>query len=290
MPELLQSLRLDVLHVDLVRLDSRWRYDHVVSPFSRLYLITEGEGWVLHSDQKYRLEPGFLYLIPSFTPSRYHCDEHLEQYFVHVLDELPTGVSVFEAAAFDYQVPATPLDSLLMARLLALNPGRTLPRFDPRQYDNQPELLSFNRPRTTQSENVFLETQGILLQLLSRFLSTKTEPKPQSKKPLRQLGTVLQYIHQHLHEPLSVESLAAGSNQNPDYFSRHFLNVVGVRPTEYIIGKRLERAQRLLALTDVPLKEIAGRVGIPNVYYFSRLFRRRFGLPPATYRRMAWRV
>ncbi|MBC7892341.1 MAG: helix-turn-helix transcriptional regulator [Sphingobacteriaceae bacterium] len=255
-----------------------------------MYLITVGEGWVFHSDQKFLLKPGFLYLIPSFTHSRYHCDAQLEQYFVHVLDELPTGVSVFETAAFNYEVPATPIDQLLLARLLALNPGRNLSRYDPRQYDNQPELLSFNRPRTTQTEKDFLETQGILLQLISRFLSTESRSEPRSKKPLRQLGTVLQYIHQHLHEPLSVESLAAAQHQNPDYFSRHFLDVVGVRPTEYIINKRLERAQRLLTLTNVPLKEIAERVGVPNVYYFSRLFRRRFNLPPATYRRMAWRV
>jgi transcriptional regulator GlxA family with amidase domain len=59
---------------------------------------------------------------------------------------------------------------------------------------------------------------------------------------------------------------------------------------EYIHNKRLERAQLLLTTSSASLKEIAGRVGIPNIYYFSRLFKRKYAVPPGEYRKMKWQV
>jgi hypothetical protein len=52
-----------------------------------------------------------------------------------------------------------------------LNPNRTVADIDPQQYDNKPELLSFNLPDIHQSLSHYGQTQGILMQLFSRFLS-----------------------------------------------------------------------------------------------------------------------
>lgn len=291
MLDAVKSLRLQVLHMDFVQLGSEWQYNHVISPFSRLYLITAGEGWVFHNEHKYTLKPGYLYLIPSFTYSRYHCDTYLEQYFVHILDVMEGGLSIFDLATFCYECPANELDRSLMARLLALNSARKLTRQDPKAYDNRPELLSFNQSRLDKEGlQSSIESQGILLQLFARFLDSESAGQVQKTKTLSQLGQVLQYIHTHLDQKLTVEQLAAERNMNVDYFSRKFLELVGVRPVDYIISKRLERAQLLLTTTDTSLKEIAELVGISNIYYFSRLFKGRFGVPPSQYRKTAWQV
>ncbi len=52
----------------------------------------------------------------------------------------------------------------------------------------------------------------------------------------------------------------------------------------YLIRKRLESACDLLRLNQETTRRIAARVGIENPYYFSRLFRNRFGLTPTQYR------
>ncbi|WP_245859435.1 AraC family transcriptional regulator [Spirosoma aerolatum] len=271
-----------------IQLDSRWQYDHVISPFSRLYLITNGEGWVWHNGQKFILKPGYLYLIPSFTYSRYHCDQFLEQYYISFFDEMPEGLSIYDLTSTLYEVKAEPVDYSLMERLLAQNPGRTIQQPNPKEYDNRPEVLSFNQPKPSQSLSQFVETNGILLQLFSRFLGAENNDDRQRAKGIHQLASVLQYIDSHLHDKLTVEQLATKVHLNVDYFSRLFLTIVGIRPTDYIINKRLERAQLLMTTSSMALKAVAESVGIPSIYYFSRLFKRRFGIPPGQYRETAW--
>nr|WKN37270.1 AraC family transcriptional regulator [Tunicatimonas sp. TK19036] len=286
----LKTLRLSLLHIGFIQLDNQWQYSHVISPFSRLYLITDGEGWVFHHHQKFVLKPDYLYLIPNYTDSRYHCDQFLEQYYISFLHEMSEGMNMYDTHAFRYEMPAHPLDYKLFARLLELNPGRTIAEADPKTYDNQPNLLSFNLPEPNQSLGNFIESQGIMLQLLSRFVSDEQGVEEQKAKSYRRLASAIQHIHQHLQDKLTVEQLAASAYLHPDYFSRLFLEITGVRPIEYIQNKRLERAQLLLTTTNASLNEIADEVGIGNQSYFSRLFKRHYGMSPGYYRKTLWQV
>ena len=61
--------------------------------------------------------------------------------------------------------------------------------------------------------------------------------------------------------------------------------VLGVRPLDYIINKRLERAKLLITTSSLSLQEIADRVGVFDIYYFSKLFKSRFGIAPSQYRK-----
>ena len=75
---LLRTLGLVILNAEDCQLNKTWKYDHVNSPFSRLYLIHSGVGWVCHHDQAWRLRPGSMHLIPSFTLSNYRCEKQIE--------------------------------------------------------------------------------------------------------------------------------------------------------------------------------------------------------------------
>src|SRR3569833_480226 len=85
-----------LLHVDYVKLDDRWNYPNVVSPYFRIYYIDEGEGYILSEREKCRLEKGYLYIIPSFTVCHLRCDRYLSQHFLHFFEESPNGISLFE--------------------------------------------------------------------------------------------------------------------------------------------------------------------------------------------------
>ncbi|WP_040005856.1 helix-turn-helix domain-containing protein [Fibrisoma limi] len=288
--EAIPSLKLNLLHCGALTVGPEWQFNGVVSPFCRLYFIQDGEAYVWHNQQKYTLKPGNLYLIPSYSISRYHCDNTLSQYYLHFLEETETGLSIFDYAAFEYELPALPLDEYLFERLLLLNPERTLANIDPKAYDNQSDLLSFNAPKPDQWAGAGLETQGIMLQLVSRFIQKTKSASPVRQQGFIQFRTVLSYIHTHLSKKITVEQLAALQHLHVDYFSRQFQALLGIRPIDYIINKRLERAQLLMATTSLSLQSIAEQVGIADIYYFSRLFKRRYGLPPGTYRKQSGRV
>ncbi|HOR78660.1 MAG TPA: helix-turn-helix transcriptional regulator [Anaerolineaceae bacterium] len=89
---------------------------------------------------------------------------------------------------------------------------------------------------------------------------------------------VKSYIANHLKEPLNLEDLAAISGLSTSYFARQYKATTGRTPMEDLRLLRLEEARRLLVKTPLPLYEIATQVGIPDVYYLSRLLKEQFGI------------
>ena len=94
----------------------------------------------------------------------------------------------------------------------------------------------------------------------------------------------LSYISLHLSGELSLRSIAAALGFNATYLSAQFSRERGETLTAYIHTLRLQTARRLLDETDLPVAEVAARVGMVDVAYFSRLFKKKYGLSPLRYR------
>ena len=95
-----------------------------------------------------------------------------------------------------------------------------------------------------------------------------------------------EWMQNRLDEDVSVAAWADACGLNPDYFSRLFRAHTGTTPKTWLIEARLQRAARLLAYPEETLEEIAAKCGFNCQFHFSRSFKRRFGYPPASYRRM----
>lgn len=91
------------------------------------------------------------------------------------------------------------------------------------------------------------------------------------------------YIHQHYMKPLSLPLLAEQHGLNAKAFSYLFHKHTGIFPIQYVIQYRMKRAEELLATSNeaVTIKEIAASVGYEDALYFSRLYKKHFGLPPS---------
>lgn len=85
----------------------------------------------------------------------------------------------------------------------------------------------------------------------------------------------------------SVDTLARTAGYSVDHFSRVFLKVTGVRPQDYLINARIERARQLLLESDFTIGAVAEAVGFRNIFFFSRQFRQRTGQTPSEFRRGA---
>ena len=102
------------------------------------------------------------------------------------------------------------------------------------------------------------------------------------KKALAQQAT--RYMRDNLARPLSIQDIAAQVNLSERHFTRLFTQLAGHSPLEALTQIRLETAQQLLLDPAIPIKEIAERVGFPDVRYFTTVFRKKTGVPPAEYR------
>jgi AraC-like DNA-binding protein len=279
--------RFSLLHVDHVNLNQRWNYMNVVSPYFRVYYIDEGSGFIISAtEEQINLEPGFLYIIPSFTLCHLRCDNFLSQYFLHFFEESADGISLFEFDRKIMKVQAHETDIINFKRLVSINPGRGINRSDnPKVYEKNVYYRDYQELNNTVSESTFLETQGIILQLISRFVnSVSSTPKTSQPIPSKVIESV-SYIQLNLKQSLTVASLAKRANLHKDYFSRLFYQFTGERPLAYIHMKRIERAQYLIATTNLSYIEIAEETGFDNVPHFSRVFKNVTSLTPGEYRR-----
>lgn len=98
------------------------------------------------------------------------------------------------------------------------------------------------------------------------------------------IAKVHDYIHQFLHEELSLTRLAELVYLSPPYFSRLYKQMTGQGLLEYINETRIAKAKLLLKTTDRKIHEIASQVGLESAPYFTRLFRKRTGFTPQEYR------
>ncbi len=283
MSKILQSLKLALLNVGYAKLGPLWDYDDVISPFIRLYYITEGSAMVYHSNEAIELKPGHIYIIPSYTFGRYKCDEYHEQYYISCLEEIKNGYSIFNFSSFIFESKANPMDLYYFKRLLELNPNRQLENNNPKVCDNRPTLMDFEKRNEELSPSAYMETHAILEILISRFIKDMNTQSTKSNVK-KEFGMVLNYIHENLHENLTVKQLADFCHLNTDYFSRVFNESFGMRPNKYIQSKRIERAQLLLLSTNNSLKQIAEKVGLENLSYFNRIFKGHTGVTPGIFR------
>lgn len=93
----------------------------------------------------------------------------------------------------------------------------------------------------------------------------------------------LDYIQTNYHRQITVTKLADHLGLTRSYFSRIFQEHAGTTPKEYIVNYRLEKAVELLTENGLSQKEVASLVGYSDVYAFSRMFRRKYGMPPGKY-------
>lgn len=100
-----------------------------------------------------------------------------------------------------------------------------------------------------------------------------------------QVRRVLAYIDANLESRIRNRDLAAVARLSEFYFNVAFRNSVGHSPHDYVIRRRVERAQGLMLSTDKALSEIAVECGLADQSHFTRLFRRVVGESPAVWRR-----
>jgi transcriptional regulator GlxA family with amidase domain len=103
-------------------------------------------------------------------------------------------------------------------------------------------------------------------------------------------ATTLEYMLEHLDEPLSVEVMADRAAMSPRTFARRFRATTGTTPGQWLVRQRVLLAQRLLETTDDPVELIALRCGFGTAAGLRLHFRRVLDTSPLVYRRTFRRI
>ena len=95
---------------------------------------------------------------------------------------------------------------------------------------------------------------------------------------------VREYVDAHLGESMDLAELASIAGLSVFHFARQFKQSAGVTPHSYLVQRRVERAQDLLARTDLALSEIAVAAGFSDQSHLARHFRQMLGTTPREFR------
>src|SRR5437764_15482376 len=86
------------------------------------------------------------------------------------------------------------------------------------------------------------------------------------------------------HLPLSLEIISYHVGFSRHHFLRAFRRTFGITPHQYLTRRRLEKAQYLLAYSDMSVTDICMEVGFQSMGSFCALFRRYTGCSPSSHR------
>jgi AraC family transcriptional regulator len=99
-----------------------------------------------------------------------------------------------------------------------------------------------------------------------------------------QLQQVVDYIHTHLSEDISLNALAAQVHLSVYYFGRLFRQSTGKTPYQYVLECRIQRAKQLLRQTNLNVIEVSVMSGFQNQSNFTVQFRKAVGMTPKQFR------
>lgn len=117
-----------------------------------------------------------------------------------------------------------------------------------------------------------------------RILEVDEERRKQNRN-LDRLSRITNYIQVNYREDLTLEGVARIFGFSPAYLSKMFQKYAGINYKTYILDLRTEAGYRLLMNTELQVGEIASECGFPDSRSFAKAFRRRYGMPPAEYRK-----
>ncbi|WP_297107099.1 AraC family transcriptional regulator [uncultured Devosia sp.] len=231
------------------------------APFLVIQHTTLGEGRLDYAGVQHRLVPGTTMLVTMPHAHRYFLERggHWEYFWL-----LLNGREALRLAReiLDATGPVLNLESVQIDRLA----GTTL------------KAMTATDPTPGQVSVLGYEVMTILHDGVFGTRSPDDTSLPAA------IERVVAYIEGNLGASLHVERLAGVAEMSRAHFVRRFSTCVGQSPSDYVLSRRLARAERLLLATEMSVVEIAQMTGFANSNYFAKVFRKHRSAAPLEYR------
>ncbi|WP_291943691.1 AraC family transcriptional regulator [Chitinophaga sp.] len=227
-----------------------------------LIYCKEGKGSITVAHETFQIQPGHCFLIPRKIPHEYSADvkDPWTIYWAHFLGSSADGL--LETATREWQGYRT---------FLSWSTQRTA-LFD-RSYDQLEKGFKLENLKYAN-----MHFWSFLATCIYPHADHNTSPQHSS------VDESIEFMRQHIDTMLSLQEMAAAVNLSQSHFSAVFKAGTGFSPIEYFNQLKIQEACQYLLFTSLRIKEIAGRLGMEDPYYFSRLFTKIMGLSPNQYR------
>lgn len=231
------------------------------APFLVIQHTTMGEGRLDYAGTQHRLTPGRTMLVTMPHAHRYFLERggHWEYFWLLLngREALRLALEILGTAGPVLSLRPEQVDQLARIALTAMTLGAPTP--------GRVSVLAYDAMATLH-DAVF----GL-------------RPPPSTTLPAG-IDRVISYIEDNLGQPLQVERLAAVANMSRAHFVRVFTSATTLAPSDFVMARRMDRAERLLLATELSVTEIAAMVGFANGNYLSKVFKRKRLVTPLAFR------
>jgi AraC-like DNA-binding protein len=258
---------------------SEWECKNMSFPFWRLYHSRLGGSFVLFEGKKIELSPDKIIIIPPYTSfsSRLSGTEPNENI---------QGIRIQQEEEIALYQKRGMVDQMFVHFNLGYPYDQILPDVYEITIDGEREKM------VREIENDRLQEPNAIrfssnLKLVSLILSTLQQiPAALWQQPEtdNRIQKVIRYIDKNLDKPLTNESLSTLANLATNSFSRLFRECMNSSVQQYIQQRRIDQAVILLHHSDLSIDEISSQCGFYDRHHFSRVFRKKTGIPPGSYR------
>ena len=260
-------------------------YNNLPIPFdfhrhNALEIIIPIEGWykIYSQGECNTIEKGDIIIIPPFEMHKIEAPKEGCR-FIYLID---LG-DLTDMAGFTGIKP-------LLTKPLIITPD-----LHPQIYDEMHRLLTHMRDEYFSSSefyelNIFSDIYKLFV-LLGKDHLKKTDAfaglnQITRKEYLHRFNSVLNYINEYYADDLTLEMVAEHSGFSKFHFSRLFKKYTGTTFYDYLIYKRLQAAEQMLAEADLSITDVALRTGFSSISTFNRTFKRKKNCTPREYRTM----
>ena len=132
------------------------------------------------------------------------------------------------------------------------------------------------------SKTPLIDPQGTVIGIAGVMYPVAT-PEERSSF-FHELSPVIRHIDEHYTEKISMKEMAALAGLSPTHFNSRFRKILRMSPTEYLLSRRIQHAQRLLTETSQSLAEIANAIGFYDQSHFTKRFHKITGMTPRAHR------
>lgn len=154
------------------------------------------------------------------------------------------------------------------------------------QLEHLVRALAAEAERGGPSGGLFVDAlaTALAVQIVDSFGTRGAAPSTEAHRLSRSvLGRVLEQVDARLGGGVTVEELARTAGLSAARFTRAFRGSTGKSPYQFVLHRRLEEAKRALEVRDPDILNVALRFGFSDQAHFTRLFKRRFGVPPGRF-------
>lgn len=257
------------------------RDQHIHSVF-HLLMFSEGEYHYLHKGKRIKFKPGTFTItspdeIHKFGPFR--CSQLNSYYYVtFVLQEIKSGLEL----DIDFR------------KFMEIFSGEkisdiTLPvQFNKRQmsiFQNLTTILTEQLNSTTKFN--YFSAARTMIDIINFILNEccRSSESIDEKFDDFQIKKAKNFIEKNFSQQMSIDELSSIAALEPSYFIRKFKNTYQITPINYQMELKINAAKTLLKTTDLRINYIAERIGVNDIYYFSKLFKKITGSTPSEFRK-----